>query len=259
MSCHYSTAEDGRRPAPKSFVLLLRERIGYLERLLRLHGIEPDAEDNALLLLNENFGSSAEVALQNDIASTAVDDLCENFKGALTLDGSLNFDQDGEMRYFGPTSGRLQFGCNSYIPENTGFKDISTTEQNLTGASAIEPHIISGMDIEFGIPVSLQDELISLYFTWQQPWDLMVDEVLFRESLYNSGRYWNPLLHNLILAVGSRFSENPDVRSDPNDPNTAGRPFLEKAKGLLYRDIEHPSITTIQALGLIGTVYIVSC
>lgn len=38
-----------------------------------------------------------------------IDDLCENFKGELSLNGSLNFDRDGEMRYFGPTSGRLQF------------------------------------------------------------------------------------------------------------------------------------------------------
>lgn len=228
-----------------------------------MHGIEPDAEDNALLLLNEDhsseIGGSADIALQGGTASTAVDDLCENFKGTLTLDGSLNFDQDGEMRYFGPTSGRLQFCSNPYGSEKTGYSDISVIEENIADASAIESHVVSEMHSRFEIPISLQDELIGLYFTWQQPWDLMVDEVLFRESLYKSGRYWSPLLHNLVLALGSRFSENLDVRSDPNDPNTAGKPFLEKAKDLLYREIEHPSIITIQALGLIGTIYIVSC
>lgn len=260
VSCLYSTVEDGRRPAPKSYVLLLRERISYLERLLRLHGIDLNAEDNALLLLNEDSsrgtGRDAEVVLQGGTASTAVDDLCEDFKGTLTLDGSLNFDQDGEMRYFGPTSGRLQFESSIYIPEKTDFSDKSAIEQNIADSSTFEP-LVNGIDSGFEIPASLQEDLIGLYFTWEQPWYPIVDEVLFRESLDNGGRYWSPLLHNTMLALGSRFSSNLDVRSDPSDPNTAGKPFLERAKDLLYREIEHPGIITIQALGLIGMVYIV--
>lgn len=41
--------------------------------------------------------------------SSTLDSLCEEFDGALSLDESLNFDQDGEARYFGLTSGRLEF------------------------------------------------------------------------------------------------------------------------------------------------------
>lgn len=263
VSCRYSSVEDGRHPAPKSYVLLLRERIGYLERLLRLHGIDPNAEDNELLLLNDDslhgIGRDAGVSLQCDTASTAVDDLCENFKGTLTLDASLNFDHDGEMRYFGPTSGRLQFASSVSASEKTVIGDKFAIEQNIADASTLEPHVTRAIDSAFGIPVSLQDDLIDLYFTWEQPWYPIVDEVLFRGSLGNSGRYWSPLLHNTILALGSRFSESLDVRSDFNDLNTAGKPFLERAKDLLYREMEHPSITTIQALGVIGMVYFVSC
>lgn len=50
-----------------------------------------------------------------------------------------------------------------------------------------------------------------------------------------------------------------DVRSDADDPNTAGKPFLEQAKALLYAEMEHPSLTTLQALGIIGMVYFVCC
>lgn len=100
--CQYSTAEDGRQPAPKSYVVMLRNRIELLERVLRNHGI--DAEASVADLMAE-----AELSNQTADSNHAVDDLCVTFDGALTIDESLNFDQDGEVRYFGPTSGRLFF------------------------------------------------------------------------------------------------------------------------------------------------------
>lgn len=63
---------------------------------------------------------------------------------------------------------------------------------------------------------------------------------------------------NCLLASGSRFSDRTEVRSDPTDPNTAGRPFIETAEVLLYFELKRPSITTIQSLAVLGTVYHVS-
>lgn len=84
---------------------MLRNRIELLERVLQTHGIDPDA---AIQLLTEN-----EPDTEWAPACSNVDDLCTTFDGALTLDESLNFDQDGEVRYFGPTSGRLLFRSSS--------------------------------------------------------------------------------------------------------------------------------------------------
>jgi hypothetical protein len=84
---------------------MLRKRIELLERVLHTHGIDPDA---AIQLMTKNGESSTESP-----ACSNVDDLCTTFDGALTLDESLNFDQDGEVRYFGPTSMRLQFRSSS--------------------------------------------------------------------------------------------------------------------------------------------------
>ena len=81
---------------------MLRNRIELLERVLRNHGI--DAEASVAELMAE-----AELSNQTADSNHAVDDLCVTFDGALTIDESLNFDQDGEVRYFGPTSGRLFF------------------------------------------------------------------------------------------------------------------------------------------------------
>lgn len=104
--CQYSTAEDGRQPAPKSYVVMLRNRIELLERVLHSHGIDIDA---SIAQVMAESGTPEQEALSSCGNGCSVDDLCLTFDGALTLDESLNFDQDGEVRYFGPTSGRLLF------------------------------------------------------------------------------------------------------------------------------------------------------
>lgn len=82
---------------------MLRQRIELLERVLRSHDIDADA--SVAQLMDEKDLTSQSVYPN----SSHMDDLCVTFDGALTIDESLNFDQDGEVRYFGPTSGRLLF------------------------------------------------------------------------------------------------------------------------------------------------------
>ncbi|GKZ58054.1 hypothetical protein AnigIFM49718_003862 [Aspergillus niger] len=252
VSCQYSGTEDGRRPASKSYVLLLRQRIESLEKLLDKHGI--NSMDHGFQLPGNNLDSFM-VNDKLDEASSAMDSLCESLKGQLSLDESLNFDKDGEMRYFGPTSGRLGF---QGLPSSSRNPDISQNNPQPDAAlGSIDDYL--GLAVPSPvideIPISLQNELINLYFTWEQPWYPIVDETLFRESMSSSGRYWTPLLHYSILALGSRYSDSLEVRSDPTDPNSAGQKLLTRAKSLLHLEMEHPTLVTIQALGVIGMVY----
>lgn len=104
----------------------------------------------------------------------------------------------------------------------------------------------------------LQDHLVCLYFEWEQPWCQLVDENIFCKSWKNNGRYCSPLLLNCIFALGSRYSDRTEVRSSPDDPNTAGQRFLETAEVLLHFDLKSPSITTVQSLGMLAVIYVVS-
>lgn len=99
--------------------------------------------------------------------------------------------------------------------------------------------------------------MINLYFEWEQPWFQVVNETLFRESLACGGRYCSPLLLNCVLALGSRYCDRLEVRSDPLDSNTAGKMFISEAEKLIQNDLRWPKITTIQSLGIMGMVYIV--
>ena len=243
ISCQYSVVEDGRRPASKTYVLSLRQRIESLELLLERHGIDPHEREQPS---SKRVDYAATVKKGDEDA--AIDERAEGVKGKLALDESLNFDKDGELRYFGPTSGRLEFQGSS--------DPLSASDHGRISAITCLDPIITGLD-DVGFTRPIQEHLISLYFKWEQPWFAVVDEELFRQSMYFCGRYWSSLLHLAILAVGSRYSDRIDVRSDPDNPNTAGKYFLEQANLRLHSEMERPSLMTIQTLAIIGTFYVV--
>lgn len=85
---------------------MLRNRIQLLERVLQAHGIDADASIAQLSATND---SPEQPPDSGGTLASNVDELSLTFDGALTLDESLNFDQDGEVRYFGPSSGRMLF------------------------------------------------------------------------------------------------------------------------------------------------------
>ncbi|EHA21624.1 hypothetical protein ASPNIDRAFT_183395, partial [Aspergillus niger ATCC 1015] len=240
LSCQYSAKEDGRQPAPKSYVVLLRDRIEMLEAVLRMHGITPTPTTGT--------GGSSDA-----------EGLCEALRGTLTLDQTMNFDQDGELRYFGPSSGRQP------IQQYAGGGDLSSSEPSgqSDGSGQLRSRrgvnrLYQSMTEDDQIDPTLVSELVSLYFTWECPWAPVVDEALFRRSWQakDDDRYFSPLLLNAILACGSRHNDRVEIRSDPDDPNTAGRLFLEKAEVLLYYDLKCPNITTLQSLVIMATTYI---
>jgi hypothetical protein len=262
---------------------MLRNRIELLEKVLKSHGIDADA--SVAQLMAEHGSLNQPIDLSHAPGCSNVDDLCVTFDGALTLDESLNFDQDGEVRYFGPTSGRLLFRsstngensratCTGCIcsrcagsPNEEYQTDTSCTGcSNVAGDPSLSVTRVGTTQMDehhdtlgdSSIPEELQAYLIDLYFEWEQPWLQVVNESLFRESLACGGRYCSPLLLNCILGMGSRYCDRLEVRSDPNDSNTAGKTFIAKAEKLMQNDLRWPKITTIQSLAIIGMVYIVS-
>jgi hypothetical protein len=100
---------------------------------------------------------------------------------------------------------------------------------------------------------NLVDHFLGLYFCWEYPTFASLSKEHFLAD-FRRGRsvFSSSLLVNAILALGARFSDMPaDGRKEPHDPRTAGQPFFDEAKRLLGEE-EMPSLTTIQALGLMS-------
>ncbi|OTB06211.1 hypothetical protein M426DRAFT_119884 [Hypoxylon sp. CI-4A] len=120
IDCLYSAEEDRRRPAPKTYVDLLRSRIGFLEQVLESNNIRidnystPQAQTTLAPLRHSpppKVTDQERLPAAHDRDNGSKRDTITNtmLSGTLSTDESLNFDQDGEARYFGPTSGRLEF------------------------------------------------------------------------------------------------------------------------------------------------------
>ncbi|KAF2017005.1 hypothetical protein BU24DRAFT_448773 [Aaosphaeria arxii CBS 175.79] len=241
LQCIYS--EDGRRPASRSYVDLLRARVNLLENAIKTQSMDVQSSI-AEKLESEITSNTSSTMIQQPLSGTGL-------PGSLSRDASMNFDRDGEARYFGLASGRLEMAEKNAAERRESISDITEPDPRHSGnpiySNVINEHAISG---------DLEDELIDAYFRWEQPWAQAVDEQLFREGRSSNGRYFSPLLLNCILACGSRVCLREDTRSDPTDANSAGHIFLEKARILLHSDLQRPTITTLQSLCILGVVYV---
>ncbi|KAF7516744.1 hypothetical protein PCG10_001949 [Penicillium crustosum] len=246
IECVYNTGDENRGTAPRSLVRLLQARIKKLEDILWLHSIDinipVDHTDGNDIPVNDKPADLTR--------STASHQAHSKFDNPSCTDGHLNFDDHGEAFYFGSSSGRAEL-----LRPTEGANEDPGLSLNTFPRF---PHNMYSQAVDSTLEISkeLQEHLVSLYFEWEQPWFQLVDETLFRESWNENGRYSNPLLLNCIFALGSRYSDRTEVRSNPEDPNTAGQLFLELAEVLLHFDLKSPSIITIQSLAMMAILYV---
>ncbi|ORY55713.1 fungal-specific transcription factor domain-containing protein [Pseudomassariella vexata] len=100
---------------------------------------------------------------------------------------------------------------------------------------------------------SLVQHLLALYFCWEYPtFASLSKEHFLKDFLDGRHRYCSPILVNAMLALGCRFSSQPNTRANPDDPYTSGDHFFKEALRLLYRETNHHTLTTIQALGIMS-------
>jgi hypothetical protein len=204
----------------------------------------------------------------------------------------LDVNDVGEVHYFGPSSNLNLVSDVRRVrvppppPRNAG--DRSSSFSSAAGTSDVDPELLfeSALTNESASPplsiddtstaIALEDHLLSLYWTWQHPFFLLFSRPLFLRDLQASrvaaaapgandgqkGRWsyrgprlnhFSPLLLNAILAHAAHLSDRPDVRADPSDPRTAGDPYFARARRLLEAECENPSMTTVQALALMGS------
>jgi len=97
------------------------------------------------------------------------------------------------------------------------------------------------------------NHVMTLYFCWEYPTFASLNKEHFLED-YHAGtqRYCSSLLVNAILALGCRFTNQPEARTDPHNSTTAGNHFFAESVRLLGLEEDKHALTTIQALGLMA-------
>ncbi|KAJ5825686.1 hypothetical protein N7474_002824 [Penicillium riverlandense] len=162
--------------------------------------------------------------------------------------GTLKIAGDGHLRFYGATS-------------NLNLVDVSATQQRQRPDARTVRH--DGQDIlnhlRVGQPVdqALEDHLVELYFTWQNPSIYVVDKEMYMTSRskwrneYDDTPFYSEVLTNAMCAIGSAF----EARYHPTFitfPKSLAEFFADRAKALLEIELDSPCVATVQALVILS-------
>ncbi|KAF4340293.1 pathway-specific regulatory nit-4 [Fusarium beomiforme] len=246
--CEYTQAESNRKRHTNAYINALEARVASLEKQLALRHSDAGSPDSAKNSSNCDNDEAASVTTSQ--ASTVLDqptneDEMDDLANAL---GCFTLGEIGELHYFGASS-------NFSLIQNHSIKVPSSIQARNKGIEAANqmPDFVTPSD-------ELRDHLLEIYWRWQNSWQFIVPRELFVRDLYvdKSGRYCTPLLMAAILAMASRYSPRLELRTDPDDANTAGEAFAAQAKTMLHYECEAPTTSTVQATALLG-LYLATC
>ncbi|KAG5972602.1 hypothetical protein E4U58_006322 [Claviceps cyperi] len=93
--------------------------------------------------------------------------------------------------------------------------------------------------------------LLALYFCWEHPtFSLLSREHYLRDFHDGKTRYCSAFLTNTLLALASRLSGRPELRTEAGP--LAGQQFFQECQRLYLDETDHHRLTTVQALGIMS-------
>jgi hypothetical protein len=219
------------RPPSKNYVKALEARVEDLEKQLAL------AKSSQQELTVEGG-----LSIPPDIACEEAPSLIDEVTDTL---GKFRIADGGEVRFFGSRS-------NFNLLQTAIVSRKSSREMQIEGYNAALAQLQP-----FDMTPDLHNHLLDLFWTWQNHWQYFVSPTLLTASLSIEptnvfGPFHTPLLLATIYALASRYSDRPEVRTNPQDPYTAGVAFLAQAKVMLQYESEAPTTRTVQAVLLLS-------
>ncbi|RHZ61380.1 hypothetical protein CDV55_101702 [Aspergillus turcosus] len=154
--------------------------------------------------------------------------------------GTLKIGPGGKTRFYGPTS-------------TFNLREMPSSDSYEAGQPSPTYH--SGSEEE--IPAAVEDHLLDLYFSWQNPSFHVVDRHIYEEAKekWNNMEetpYYSEALRNAMCALGSAF----ETRYHPTIitfPKTLAEFFGDRAKSILETELDSPCVATIQAMVILSS------
>jgi hypothetical protein len=210
----------------------------------------PDRGHSACEVLDKNHdGSLAIKGIARNIEDEEDDedsdkDECDAVRDMTSLLAHLDVDEAGTVYSVGATSNATR----TRATRKTSFLG-ETSDMRTINDFSTQPLQISSFDLGSLIsPVyltPLEHHLLRLYFTWQHPIAHLFSQDRFSRDLCNGyGNCYSPLLLSVLLSIGTHYSRFAD--------EAQGDMYFARAKTLLASELERPSLTTCQALVLMG-------
>ncbi|OAP65349.1 hypothetical protein AYL99_01321 [Fonsecaea erecta] len=171
------------------------------------------------------------------------DTLLDQLSGRM---GSLQIAEDGQLRFYGATS-------NLHILHNG---PLSLSRSKFRSPSEQGTELLNGGGVGHFVDESIEDHLLRLYFTWEEPSIHVVDESVFwRERLICKGggqvsSLYSEVLTNAMCSVGASLTS----RTYPHLPDPLPDFFATRSKLLLELEMDAPTLSTVQSLVILSAV-----
>ncbi|KAJ5109282.1 hypothetical protein N7456_005957, partial [Penicillium angulare] len=154
--------------------------------------------------------------------------------------GTIKIGNGGKTRFYGPTS--------TFNLREIPFLDNYEDKYSIIGDQ---------LETDEGIPAALENHLLDLYFSWQDPSFHIVDRSIYEEakqkwSNHEETPFYSDALRNAMCALGSAF----ECRYHPTFitfPKTLVEFFGDRAKSILEVELDSPCVATIQALVILSS------
>ncbi|KAF9886161.1 hypothetical protein FE257_011986 [Aspergillus nanangensis] len=275
LECIMPQEIDGRKVPTKERYAVMERYAQTLESFILSKGMElppnndtVEAQPSALALAHNNPATSIgeeeeeeeehirisfpaqKPARRPEITDPTARRYSEDISGAVDLLserlGSLQVAEDGQLRFFGPTS-------NLHITHVGPYPLIETVTQSIHGR---EHEILHHAAVDNFVDVDLEEHLLRLYFCWENPNIPVVDERTYyfeRSNYRKTGRpchRYSEVLTNAMCAVGAALTS----RACPELPENLVNLFASRAKVLLDIEMDSPTLCTVQSLVILSGV-----
>ncbi|KAJ5217927.1 uncharacterized protein N7498_000026 [Penicillium cinerascens] len=186
---------------------------------------EPVYSDSGSTLFKEPAGTSDIEGLVDEISDRV---------------GILKIGPGGKTRFYGPTS-------------TFNLREMPVSDSYEADQPSYTYH--SGSEEE--IPAALEDHLLDLYFSWQDPSFHVVDRYIYEEAKEKRNNleetpFYSEALRNAMCALGSAF----EPRYHPTIitfPKTLVEFFGDRSKSILETELDSPCVATVQAMVILSS------
>lgn len=241
LECFIPTEDERRLPCSKKVIRELQNRIKSLEDELQVAQEALAEQSNSGGSRKSYIGArqSQPVESPSSMNANSQDSPLSLLARLCSGQDQLNVDSAGQLRFFGPTSSlHVTESVSSSILNWETIRSRPTTHWQ----SLLSP--------------SLQNELLELYWTFQNPVLQVVHKEAFLEGMLTGSQYYSDLLLCCILASAARISDSAEVRALALVRDEIGDEdvpyFVKIATTLLEQELRRPSITTVQSLLLLS-------
>lgn len=246
--CCYNRKTDGRVPPSRAYLNAIRRKLEILENKVKRYeeilGVNTESTAVSTDILHVVSGDEIDSRSPESLDETQAESENDKFDKYTRL----NLGEDGQMRSYGPRSAMSFPSQKLDLFRIPGWK---------IRVDAYADAALQGKT--FTISDELRDELLELFFTFQNSSVMFVSRTVFERHMDSHGSCFSLALLSAMLAIGARFSDRPETW-DPKSqsPGTAGMAYADLAKFLLHYEEAAPNITTVQTCGLLCIFYIMT-